>query len=149
VTRPSQHYGSRLRPKHGTMLMALLNRSCLGSIRQTRPIWLSIPPHDNNGHRLSCRHLVRHHASFLSPLMPAPPRHPILGRGRESRSLLSIFVQHQPRHRPVQWLLHVHEDVSKHAHTIVFVVVRRSVRLPGLRPVLPTQPAAPAHGHSC
>jgi hypothetical protein len=68
--------------------------------RQTRPIWPSIPPHDNDGHRLSCRHLVRHPASFLSPLMPPPLRHTILGRGRESRCLLPVFVRHQPRHRP-------------------------------------------------
>jgi hypothetical protein len=46
---------------------------------QQRPIWPSIPPYDNDGPRLSCRHLVRHPASFLSPLMPPPSRHPILG----------------------------------------------------------------------
>jgi hypothetical protein len=72
----------------------------------------------------------------------------ILGRGRGSRRLLTVFVRHQPRHRPAQWLLHIHEDSSHHAHTIVFVVVGRLVRLPGLRPVLPDQPAAPAHGRS-
>jgi hypothetical protein len=37
-----------------------------------------LPPHDNDGPRLSCSHLVRHPTSFLSPLMPhasasAPP----------------------------------------------------------------------------
>jgi hypothetical protein len=48
----------------------------------------------------------------------------------------------------MQWLLHVHEGVSQHARTIVFVVVGRPIRIPGLRPVLPPQPAAPAHGHS-
>jgi hypothetical protein len=83
----------------------------------------------------------------LSPLMPPPPHHPILGRGRRSMRLLPVFVQHQARHRLAQWLLHVHEDVSYHARTIVFVVVRRPVRVPGLRPVLPPQPAA-AHGRS-
>jgi hypothetical protein len=51
--------------------------------RQTRPIWPSIPPHDNDGPRLSCRHLVRHIVSFLSPLMPLPSRHPILGLSAE------------------------------------------------------------------
>ena len=126
----------------------LLNGSCLGPTRQTRSIWPSIPPHDNDGPRLSCHHLVHHPASFLSPLMPPPPRHPILGRGRRSMHLLPVFVRHQPRHRLAQWLLHVHEDVSHHARTIVFVVVRRPVRLPGLRPVLPPQPVAPAHGRS-
>ncbi|PWZ37354.1 hypothetical protein Zm00014a_022359 [Zea mays] len=30
--------------------------------------------------------------SILSPLMPPPPRHPILGRGRRSRRLLLAFV---------------------------------------------------------
>jgi hypothetical protein len=38
-----------------------------GPASQTRPIWSSIPPHDNDGLCLSCRHLVRHLASFLSP----------------------------------------------------------------------------------
>jgi hypothetical protein len=41
-----------------------------------------------------------------------------------------------------------HENVSHHAHTIVFAVVGRPVRLLGLRPVLPPQPAALAHGRS-
>jgi hypothetical protein len=102
----------------------------------------------NDGPRLSCRHLVRHPASFLSPLMPPPSRHPILGKGRGSRRLLPIFVRHQPRHWPTQWRLHIHEDVSHHARIIVFAVVRRPVRLPGLRPVLPPQHTAPAHGYS-
>jgi hypothetical protein len=79
---------------------------------------------------------------FLSPLMSPPPRHPILGRGRDSRRLLPVFVRHQSRHRPA-WLLHVHEDVSHHVHTIVFAVVGRPIRLPGLRHVLPPQPTAP------
>jgi hypothetical protein len=62
--------------------------------------------------------------------------------------LLPVFVRDQPRHRLAQWLLHVHEDVSHHARIIVFAVVGRPVRLPGLRPVLPPEPAAPAHGRS-
>jgi hypothetical protein len=67
----------------------------------------------------SCHQFVRHSTSFLSPFMPPPSRHPILGRGRRSRCLLPVFVRHQPRHL-AQWLLHVHEDVSHHACTIVF-----------------------------
>jgi hypothetical protein len=59
-----------------------------------------------------------------------------------------VFVRHQPRYRPAQWLLHIHEDSSHHAHTIVFVVIGRPVRLPLLRPVLPDQPTALAHGRS-
>ena len=98
--------------------------------------------------RFSYRHLVCHPASFLSPVMHPHLCHPILGRGRGSRRLFPVFVRHQLRHRPVQWLLHIHEDVSQHARTIVFAVIGRLVRLPGLRPVLPPQPAAPAHGHS-
>jgi hypothetical protein len=47
-----------------------------------------------------------------------------------------------------QWLLHVHEDISHHACTIVFPVVGRPVRLPCLRPILPPQPATPAHDRS-
>jgi hypothetical protein len=96
----------------------------------------------------SCHHFVRHSISFLSPFMPPPPRHPILGRGRRSRCLLPVFVRYQPRHRLAQWLLHIHEDVSHHARTIVFAVVGRPVRLLGLHPVLPPKPAAPAHGHN-
>jgi hypothetical protein len=42
----------------------------------------------------------------------------------------------------------VHEEVSHHARTIVFTVVGCLVCLSGLRPVLPPQPAAPAHGRS-
>jgi hypothetical protein len=121
------------------LAQAILNGPCLGPTHQTWPIWLSISPHDNDGYRLSFRHLGRHHASFISPLMPPPPCHPILGRGHESRHLLPVFV----RHRPAQWLLHVHEDVSQHVTTIVFAVVGRPVRLPGLRLVLPPQPAIP------
>jgi hypothetical protein len=79
-----------------------------------------MPLHDNDAHRLSCHNLVRHSTSFLSPLMAPPTRHPILDRGRRSRCLLPVFVRHQPRHRLAQWLLHVHEDVSHHARTIVF-----------------------------
>jgi hypothetical protein len=63
-------HGARAR-----LAQALLNGSCFGPAHQTRPIWPSIPPHDNDGPRLSCRHLVRHPVSFLSPLMPPPPRH--------------------------------------------------------------------------
>jgi hypothetical protein len=85
---------------------------------------------------------------FLSPLMPLPSRYPILGRGRRSRRLLPVFVRHQSRHRLTQWLLHVQEDVSHHARTIVFAIVRRPVRLFGLRPVLSPQPAASVHGRS-
>jgi hypothetical protein len=62
--------------------------------------------------------------------------------------LLLVFVRHQPRHRLAQWLLHVHEDVSHHARTIVFAVAGRPVRLLGLRPVLPLQPTALAHDRS-
>jgi hypothetical protein len=69
--------------------------------------------------------------------MPSPPRH-----------LIPVFVRHQPRHRLVQWLLHVHNDVSYHARTIVFAVVGHPVRPPSLCPVLHTQPAAPAHDRS-
>jgi hypothetical protein len=49
-------------------------------------------PHDKNGPRLSCRHLVRHHVSFLSPLMYLPLHHPILGREHGSRRLLLVSV---------------------------------------------------------
>jgi hypothetical protein len=130
------------------LAQALLSGSCLGPARQTRSIWPSRPPHDNDGLRLSCRHLICQLASFLSPLIPLPLCHPILGWGRGSRRLLPVFVRHQPQHWPEQWLLHVHEDVSQHVRTIVVAIVGRPLRLPSLRPVLPSQPTAPAHGRS-
>jgi hypothetical protein len=141
-------YGPRTTRRLCRLAQALLNGSCPRSARQTLPIWPSIPSRDNDGSRLSCHHLVCHPASFLSPLLPLPPRHPILDRGHGSRRLLSVFVRHQPRHRPAQWLLHVHEDVSQHMCTIIFVIVRCLVCLLGLRPILPPQPATPAHGRS-
>jgi hypothetical protein len=73
---------------------------------------------------------------------------PFSAEGVEAEGLLPIFVKHQPRHRPAYWLLYVHEDVSQHARTIIFVVVGHHVRLVGLRSVLPPQPVAPAHGRS-
>jgi hypothetical protein len=39
-------------------------------------------------------------------------------------------------------------DVSHHARTIVFAIVECPVRLLGLCPILPPQPAAPAQGRS-
>jgi hypothetical protein len=106
-----------------------MNVSCLGPARQTWPIWPSITQHNSHDPCLSCHHLVRHSTSFLSPIMPPPPRHPILGRGRRSMRLLPVF-------RLAQWLLHVHEDVPHHARTIVFTVIGRPVRVPSLRPIL-------------
>jgi hypothetical protein len=91
-------YNPSMQGARAGLTQTLLNGSSLGPARHTQPIWSSIPPHDNDGPRLSCRHLVHHPASFLSSLMPSPPRHPIIGGGRGSRRLLPIFVQHQPRH---------------------------------------------------
>jgi hypothetical protein len=73
------------------LAQALLNVSCLGSARQTWPIWQSIPLHDNDVPRLSCRHIVRHPASFLPPLMPPPPHHPILGIGHMGAGASSLY----------------------------------------------------------
>jgi hypothetical protein len=98
--RPALRVEATAQVPHGApagLAQALLNGSCLGPARQTRPIWPSIPPHNNNGTRLSYHHLVRYSISFLSSLMPPPPRHPILGRGRKSMRLLPVF-------RLAQWL---------------------------------------------
>jgi hypothetical protein len=62
---------------------------------QTRLFWPSIPPHDNDGSRLSCRHLVRHPASFLSPPC-IRLRAPILGRGRGRRCILPYSSDTSP-----------------------------------------------------
>jgi hypothetical protein len=70
-------------------------RSCRASpdtIKWVVPRTSPYTRHDNDGPRLSCRYLVRHLASFLSPLMSAPPRHPIRGIERGSRRLLPVFV---------------------------------------------------------
>jgi hypothetical protein len=48
----------------GSGKQTLLNGSCLGLARQTRSIWSSIPPHDNDDPRLNCHHLVRHSTFF-------------------------------------------------------------------------------------
>jgi hypothetical protein len=79
--------------------------------------------------------------------MTSPPRHPILAEG--VGACVSSRIRSTPVPTPIaRWLLNVHEDVSQHARTIVFVVVGCLVRLPGLRPVLPPQPATPANGRS-
>jgi hypothetical protein len=80
--------------------------------------------------------------------MPPPPHHPILSIEHRSKRLLPVFVRHQPRHRLAQWPLHVHEEVSHHMCTIVFAIAGCPVRLSGLRPILPPQPAARAHSRS-
>jgi hypothetical protein len=51
------------------LVHALLTGLCLGPARQARPIWPSIPPHDNDGPRLSCRHLfsLSLHSSASTP----------------------------------------------------------------------------------
>jgi hypothetical protein len=78
------------------LAQVLLNGSCLGPAHQTQSIWPSISLHDNDGPRLSCRHLIRHPSSFLSPLRPPPPCHPILGRGHESWLLLPYSSNTSP-----------------------------------------------------
>jgi hypothetical protein len=118
------------------LTQALLNGSCFEPTHHIRLIWPSIPLHDNDGPRLSCRHLIRHPASFLSPFCIRLCATPFSAEG--VRAGVSS-------HRPTHWLLHVHEDVSQHVCFIVFTVVGRTVRLSGLRPILPPQPATHAH----
>jgi hypothetical protein len=68
-TGPAQWAEATTQAPHGArvgLAQTLLNGSCLRLARQTRLIWPSIPPHDNNGPLLSCHHLVRHSTSFLS-----------------------------------------------------------------------------------
>jgi hypothetical protein len=68
--RPALRVKATVQALHGAragLAQALLNGSCLGPARQTRPIWPSIPPHDNDGPRINCHHLVCHSTSFLSP----------------------------------------------------------------------------------
>jgi hypothetical protein len=148
-----QHYGPRLRPKHDTALVSGRPRHYYMGRAPGRPARQG--PFDHLYLHTIMMVLASVVATsfailllFLSPLMPLPPRRPILDRGCGSRRLLPVFIQHQPRHRPAQWLLPVHKDILQHARTIVFVVIGHHVRLPGLRPLLPPQPADPAHGRS-
>jgi hypothetical protein len=78
------------------LAQTLLNGRCLGRAHQTWPISPSIPQHDNGGPHLNCCHLIRHPASFISPLMPPPLRHPVLGRGRGNRRLLPYSSDTSP-----------------------------------------------------
>jgi hypothetical protein len=59
-------YGLSTARARAGLAQALLNGSCLGPARQTRSIWPSILPHNNDGPCLSCHHIVRHSTSFLS-----------------------------------------------------------------------------------
>jgi hypothetical protein len=66
-TEPALQVEATAQAPHGDgagLGQALLNRSCLGPARQTRLIWSSIPPHDNDATHLSCHHLVRHSTFF-------------------------------------------------------------------------------------
>jgi hypothetical protein len=133
-------------PRHDAragLAQALLNGPCLGPAHETRPIWPSIPPYDNDSPRLSCRHLVRHPASFLSLLMPRLHATPFSAEGVGAGASSPYSSDTNPR---IGYCTSTR--TSQHARTIVFVVVGRLVRLPGLRPVLPPQHAAPAHGRS-
>jgi hypothetical protein len=112
---------------------ALLNGSCPGPACQTRPIWLFIPPYDNGSTRLSCRHLVRHPASFLSPsCLRLRATH---FRQRTWEQVPPPRIRPTPASTPTRAvLLHVQEGVSQHARAIVFIIVERLIRLPGLFP---------------
>jgi hypothetical protein len=128
------------------LAQTLLNGSRPRPGRQTRHIWPSIPPHDNDGPRLSCRHLVRHPASFLSPLMPPPPATPFTteGVGAVASSPYSFDTSY---------------DIDPVSGYGTSTRTFHSMRAPSsdvpfifptfhLRPVLPPQPSALAHGHS-
>jgi hypothetical protein len=126
-----QGYGPSTARTRAGLVQSLLNGSCLGPARYTRPIWPSVPPHNNDGPRL----------------MPPPLRHPILGRERRGRCLLPVFIRHQPRHRLTQWLLHVHEDISHHAHHRFHR--RRTYRTSSRPSPCSSSPTCcPAHGRS-
>jgi hypothetical protein len=138
---------------------AQAQRSCRagpGTARQTQPIWPSIPLHDNDGSRLSCRHLVRHPASFLSPLMPPLPHHSILGRGCGSKRLLPYLSDTSPDTDPRSGYctstrtFHSMRAPSSDVPFVfsAFAIVGCLIRLLGLRLVLPPQPTAIAHGRS-
>jgi hypothetical protein len=135
---------------YGPSMAALLNRSCIGPARQTQLIWPSIPPHDNYGPRLSCRHLVRHLASFISlsclRLYATPFSTEDVGVGVYSPYSSDTSPDTDPGSG--YWPIARPQGRFIPARIIVFVVVGCLVRLPGLHLVLPPQPAAPAYGHS-
>jgi hypothetical protein len=128
------------------LVQAQLNGSCLGPARQTRPIWPSIPPHDNDGPCLSC-------TSFAILLFLSLPSWLYLrttpfsaeGVGACASSLYSsdtsLDTDSRSGYCTSTRMFHI-------MRTIIFTIVGRPVRLPGLRLVLPPQPAALAHGRS-
>jgi hypothetical protein len=83
------------------LAQTLLNGVCLGSACQTRLIWPSIPPHDNDGPRLNCRHLIRHPASFSLPsclrLHATPFSTEGVGVGASSSHLSDTSLDTDPR----------------------------------------------------
>jgi hypothetical protein len=124
------------------MVQALLNGLCPVPVYQTLSIWPSIPSHDNDGPRLSCRHLVRHPTSFLSPLMPSPPCHPFSAEdvGVDASSPYSLTLALTLTR--TEAIARPRGCVTACTH-ILFDVVRRRVRLPGIRPVLPPPTCCP------
>jgi hypothetical protein len=81
ISTTGRGYGPSTTRRSCRLAQTLLNGPCPRPAHQTRPIWPSIPLHDNDGSRLSCHHLVRYPASFLSPLMPRVRPSPMVGRG--------------------------------------------------------------------
>jgi hypothetical protein len=125
----------------------LLNGSCLRPARHTQPIWLSIPPHDNDGPRLSCRHLVRHPASSLSlhASVSAPPH----SRQRAWEQAPPPRIRPTPASTPTRAVTIArprgHFTVCAH-HRFRHRWASRSSSRPS--PVLSRQPTAPTHGRS-
>jgi hypothetical protein len=127
---------------------ALLNGSCLGLARQIRPIWTSIPPHDNDGPRLSCHHLVRHSTFFSLPSCLHLYATPFSaeGIGADASSPYSFTPAPTPTRAVAITRPRGHFTSCAH-HRLCRRRTSRSSSLPS--PCSCTQPVAPAHGHSC
>jgi hypothetical protein len=141
------------------LAQALLNGSCPRPARETRLIWLSILLHDNNGPRLSCRHIVCHPASFLSPLTPPPPHHPFsvegVGAGTSSPYLSDTSPNTGPRsgYFMSMWVFHsMHTPSFSPSSDVPFVFPAFALFfLPNLMPCPQSQPRADRreYGRSC
>jgi hypothetical protein len=101
--------------------------------------------HDTGPH-LSCRHLIRHPASFLSPLMPPPPRHPFSAEGVGAGASSPYSSDTSPDTDPHSG--YCTSTRMFHSMRAPLFLPLDVVCLPALHPILPPQPVAPAHGRS-
>jgi hypothetical protein len=118
--------------------------------RKTQLIWPSIPPHDNDSPRLSFHHLIGHFTSFLSPLMRSCLHlraTPFSAEGVGACVSSPYSSNTNPDTDSRSGYCRPQERFTSCAHNR-FHRRQTSRSSYDLHPVLPPQPAAPAHGRS-